>query len=96
MGLRTYIDPRHGGGRMNERTTEVIVRLMPIDGKDMLFHEVFPINVALIRGTSADPNGNSTTEREALKLENLALAIAARNSGGSSSRRSSVWPPRAR
>jgi len=82
VGLGTYIDPRHGGGRMNERTTDDIVRLMPIDGEDFLFFKAFPINVALIRGTTADPDGNITTERESLALENLALAIAARNSGG--------------
>ena len=82
VGLGTYIDPRHGGGRMNARTTDDIVRLMPIDGEDFLFFEAFPINVALIRGTTADPDGNITTERESLALENLALAIAARNSGG--------------
>ena len=67
---------------MNERTTEDIVRLMQIDGEDVLFFKAFPINVALIRGTTADPDGNITTERESLALENLALAIAARNSGG--------------
>ena len=82
VGLDTYIDPRHGGGRMNARTTEEIVRLMQIDGEDALFFKAFPINVALIRGTTADPDGNITTERESLSLENLALAIAARNSGG--------------
>jgi propionate CoA-transferase len=82
VGLRTYIDPRQSGGRMNERTTDEIVRLMEIDGCEYLFFKAFPINVALIRGTTADPDGNITTERESLALENLALAIAARNCGG--------------
>ena len=82
VGLGTYIDPRHGGGRMNERTTEDLVQLMKINGEDVLFYRAFPINVALIRGTTADPNGNISTEPETLVLENLALAIAARNSGG--------------
>jgi len=82
VGLGTFVDPRHGGGRMNDRTTEELVRVLDIDGEAFLLFRAFPVNVALIRGTTADPDGNVTTERESLALENLALAIAAKNSRG--------------
>jgi propionate CoA-transferase len=82
VGLHTYVDPRLGGGKVNEVTKEEIVKLLQIDGEEWLFYKATPINVALIRATSADPSGNLTMEKEALTLDCLAQAMAAHNNGG--------------
>jgi propionate CoA-transferase len=82
VGLGTFVDPRLQGGKVNRRTTEELVRVMEIDGHDWLFYKAQKIDVAFIRGTTADEHGNVTMEREALTLDNLAMAMAARNCGG--------------
>ncbi|MGI9388181.1 MAG: acyl CoA:acetate/3-ketoacid CoA transferase, partial [Methyloligellaceae bacterium] len=82
VGLRTFVDPRQSGGRINDRTTDDLVTLQEIDGEEWLFYKSFPIDVALLRATTADPRGNATMEREALKLDATSLSMAAHNSDG--------------
>jgi propionate CoA-transferase len=82
VGLNTFVDPRIEGGKLNEISKEEFCRIIEIDGKEYLFYKSFPINVALIRGTTADKLGNITMEKEPVFIDAFAMACACHNSGG--------------
>ncbi|MEZ5936416.1 MAG: CoA-transferase, partial [Alphaproteobacteria bacterium] len=81
-GLHTFVDPRQQGGRQSPSAREDLVELMEIDGEAWLRFKPFPIDVAILRGTTADEDGNVTMEEEAIPGEMLSTAQAARRCGG--------------
>ena len=82
VGLGTFVDPRHDGGRLNEAAKEDLTELIKIDGKEYLRYLPIPVSVALLRGSYADEDGNISLEEEPANLDIYAMAAAAHNSGG--------------
>lgn len=82
VGLGTFADPRQEGGKANDAAEEQLVEVVEIGGEEQLFYQAQPLDVAVIRGTTADENGNITMEREALHSNHLATARAATNNDG--------------
>jgi len=81
IGLHTFVDPRHDGGRLTPRSPP-LVELVQVAGEEQLFFPRLPVQVALIRATTADEDGNLSTEHEPFHQDLLVTAQAARNSGG--------------
>ncbi|SFD26767.1 acyl CoA:acetate/3-ketoacid CoA transferase [Pragia fontium] len=84
VGLGTFIDPRLEGGKMNDRTRALadLVEVVSLRGEEYLFYPALPLDTVIIRGTTADAEGNLTCEEEAMKLEILQAVLAAKRFGG--------------
>ena len=82
VGLGTFVDPRVEGGKITAKTVEDLVRVVEFDGEEWLYYKAPKVDVAIIRGSVADENGNMTLHREGLLLETLSVAQAAKACGG--------------
>ncbi|MBQ1312423.1 MAG: malonate decarboxylase subunit alpha [Blautia sp.] len=81
-GLGTFVDPRVEGGRMNKSAKDELVKVIEFNGEEYLFYPSFKVDVALLRGTIADENGNISFEHESVINEGFSVANATKNSGG--------------
>lgn len=87
VGIGTYVDPEISGGAANEKATksqlhDKLVTRITFDDQPNLMYKAIPIDVAIIRGTTADAQGNITIEEESLLCDQKITAAAAKNSGG--------------
>jgi propionate CoA-transferase len=82
VGLGTFCDPRVDGGRMNAAAKDSLAEIMTVEGRELLRYKPFPVNVALIRGSFADAQGNVSLDQEPANVDIYAVALAAHNSGG--------------
>lgn len=85
VGLKTFADPRVEGCKTNQAACDSgdeVVELIKVNGEDYLLYKAFPIHVCFIKGTTADVNGNLSIEKEAIRLCQLPMAAATKNSGG--------------
>src|SRR5262245_38518284 len=81
-GLHTFIDPRHGGGCQSASAKDELIEVITIGGEEWLRFKPLKFDIAILRGTTADEDGNISTEQEAIPGEMLSMAQATRNTGG--------------
>ncbi len=82
VGLGTFVDPRHGGGKMNEAAKDDLVSVIEIDGKDCLRYLPIQMDIALLKGSFADDDGNISLDQEPANLDIYAMAAAVHNCRG--------------
>jgi acyl CoA:acetate/3-ketoacid CoA transferase len=83
VGMETFVDPDHEGCAMNAAArAEPIVKRVAFEGEDWLYFAAIAPDVAIIRATTADENGNLSFEHEGAYLGAMEMALAAHNNGG--------------
>jgi propionate CoA-transferase len=84
VGAGTFVDPRHGGGRVNACSHRAHLDLLELAGAHAVLHKAFPIHACLLRASTADTHGNISMGCAGLTFDNLAMAMAmaTHNAGG--------------
>ena len=82
-GLGIFVDPRiEGPGLNNLSNDDSLVRVVDVDGEEYLKYRLPAPDIALIKGTSVDANGNVSFENEYCTVDALSLAQLTRRNHG--------------
>ncbi|MCL2152438.1 MAG: propionate CoA-transferase [Oscillospiraceae bacterium] len=82
VGDGIYCDPRIDTCALNGISNRELVKIREIEGHEYLLYQTPKIDVAFIKGTTVDPNGNISFEKEYLTVDALAMAQATKRNGG--------------
>jgi len=82
VGLGIFCDPRIDTYALNDISKKELVKICEIEGKEYLLYYTPKIDIAFIKGTTVDPNGNISFEKEYLTVDALSLAQATKRNGG--------------
>ena len=82
IGIGIFCDPRVDTCALNNISKKELVAVREIEGKEYLLYQTPKIDIAFIKGTTVDPNGNVSFEKEYLTVDALAIAQATKRNGG--------------
>lgn len=81
-GLGSFVDPRVEGGRLNLLAKDDIVEVLEIDGQEYLRYLPIKVDLAIIKASMADEDGNVSFNFEPAFLDAYSLALAAQGNAG--------------
>lgn len=82
VGMDTFIDPKQEGGRLNDLADHDVAEPIVIHDDEYLFYPAPAFDVALLKGTYADKEGNIAMDKEAVSVSGISIAQACKNNGG--------------
>ncbi len=82
VGLGIYVDPRLEGAGLNDISKEEYVSVAKIDGDEYLGYTFPKPDIAFIKGTTVDANGNISFEGEFVTIDALSIAQLTKANGG--------------
>ena len=83
LGLGLFVDPRVEGPALNSIShDDSLVKVVELEGEEYLYYHLPAPDIALIKATSADANGNISFENEYCSIDAMSLAQLTRRNHG--------------